>query len=143
MDSAILCFPYQIKWDVSADQRSEETLRKRLEYEYKYKFCLHNKAHFKNCWQFWHWLTFYWNSCTLSLHYLKRYGRTTWIFHSPGGNKCDGVRVCVGEGLHGLAGMACLVVLLKQKHSRGFKSYQMVVLSLSESALLQPCVSEP
>lgn len=52
------------------------------------------------------------------------------------------VCVCVGEGLHGLAGMACLVVLLKQKHSRGFKNYQMVVLSLSESALLQPCVSE-
>lgn len=49
---------------------------------------------------------------------------------------------CVGEGLHGLAGMACLVVLLKQKHSRGFKNYQMAVLSLSESALLQPYVSE-
>lgn len=55
---------------------------------------------------------------------------------------CDGERVCVGEGLHGLAGMACLVVLLKQKHSRGFKNYQMVVLSLSESALLQPYASE-
>lgn len=49
---------------------------------------------------------------------------------------------CVGEGLHGLAGMACLVVLLKQKHSRGFKNYQMAGLSLSESALLQPYVSE-
>lgn len=52
------------------------------------------------------------------------------------------VTECVGEGLHGLAGMACLVVLLKQKHSRGFKDYQMAVLSLSESALLQPYVSE-
>lgn len=47
----------------------------------------------------------------------------------------------MGEGLLGLASTACLVVLLKQKHSRGFKNYQMAALSLSEPALLQPYVS--
>lgn len=36
----------------------------------------------------------------------------------------------MGKGLLGLASTACLVVLLKQKHSRGFKNYQMAALSL-------------